>query len=66
MPEYAQIDQNRHPYDSIVNEDIWEFGVVTKMGVLNMTAELYTERVLPHKKGDKPWFFCILSPGVEQ
>lgn len=49
MPEYAQIDQNRHPYDSIVNEDIWEFGVVTKMGVLNMTAELYTERVLPHK-----------------
>ena len=29
MEEYKEIDHNVHSYDSIVPEDIWEFGVVT-------------------------------------
>ena len=64
MEEFREIDMDRHLYETIVDEDIWVYDVVTKIGVLNLTAELYTERVLPHKAGDTPWYICIVSPGM--
>ena len=61
MEEYKHIDHNVHSYDSIVPEDIWQFGVVTQMGVHNMTAETYMRDVYPMKPGDKPWLICIVA-----
>ena len=61
MEEYKEIDLNVHSYDSIVPEDIWEYGVVTDIGVHNMTAELYTSQIYEMSPGAKPWFICIVA-----
>ena len=61
MEEYKDIDHNVHSYDSIVPEDIWQFGVVTQIGVHNMTAETYMRDVYTMKPGDKPWLICIVA-----
>ena len=61
MPEYALIDENVHSYDSIVAEDIWEYGVVTQIGVHNLTVETYMDQIYTQKSGDKPWFICIIA-----
>ena len=61
MEEYARIDPNVHNYQEIMPEDVWQYNVVQKMGVQNLTAELYMEKVYNMKKGDKPWFVCMIN-----
>ena len=55
-----------HTYDLISDEDIWVHGVVGQMGVVNMTAAVYMDRVYgKHGPGDKPWFICLVTPTKE-
>lgn len=64
MPEYARFDPQVYTYDLISEEDIWEHGLVTDMGVINMTAEVYMERLYnapPPRPNDKPWYICMVE-----
>ena len=65
MEEYASFDPVVYNYEEIVNEDIWDYKVVQKMGVIELTADLYTERVYQDTQANpehKPWFICIIVP----
>ena len=64
MKEFETIDNDIHSYESIVDEDIWKYKVADEMGVRNLTAEMYMEEVYPMKKGDKPWYICMINKSM--
>ena len=62
MEEFKEIDTDVHDYDNIMAEDIWEYDVLRKIGVIKLNEQNYMEKVYNMKKGDKPWYICIVDP----
>lgn len=46
MEEYALIDENRHQYELIIDDDIWKYNVAEQMGVVKLDEKSYIEQVL--------------------
>jgi len=63
LPQY-QLIEDRHDFDQVTDEDIWTYNVATDMGVIEITDEIYEEKLLNMQKGDKPWMVVILLPGL--
>lgn len=57
------IGQLKH--ELITSEQIWEEHIAFKAGVVNLTAEIYTEKVYKMERGATPWLICMVAPGVK-
>jgi hypothetical protein len=60
MPEYQEIDDEKHDYGSITEDDIWVYKVHLEAGIRQITADFYMENIYTMQPGDKPWFISII------
>jgi hypothetical protein len=61
LPQFHEINKDVHPYDDITSEDIWHYQVADKMGVVNITPEIYQSQIYNQHSN---WFISILKPGT--
>jgi hypothetical protein len=61
LPQFREINKERHPYEDITSEDIWQYKVADQMGVVNITPEIYQSQIY---NSNSDWFISILKPGT--
>lgn len=64
MPMFKVLDP-KYDYEQITEDDVWTYGAIEASGVVKVTQEIYEEKIMNNKKGDKPWWVVIIVPGTK-